>query len=102
MQGGSKNSEEQKIIFQPKIGVDESEGVDKKMTKNDLTRRVYSQKCDASHTNSSMYFFLLLNLSFLVSHEPLRILLQVKRKKKASISLSVYLRKLYNICTNIL
>ena len=30
-----------------------------------------SQKSDASHTNSSMYFFLLFSLSFLVSHEAL-------------------------------
>ena len=32
--------------------------VDNESNKNDIRRRVYSQKSDAPHTNCSVYFFL--------------------------------------------
>ena len=34
------------------------EGVDSKGTKNDIGKRVCSQKCDVLQTHSSIYFFL--------------------------------------------
>ena len=52
----------------------------KKATKNDIRRRTCSQKNDAAHTNSLLYFFLHLNLSLLVSHEALITLQQARRK----------------------
>ena len=52
----------------------------KKASKNDIESRACSQKNDVSHTNSSIYFFLQLNLSFLVSHKVLIILQRPIRK----------------------
>ena len=46
----------------------------KKATENDIESKACSQKSDVPDTNLSLYFFLKLNLSFLVFHEALVIL----------------------------
>ena len=51
-----------------------------KVTKNDITRRARSQKRDVPRTNFSMYFFVLLNIFLLHSHEALIILQRATRK----------------------
>ena len=47
-----------KIFIEIEIGVKGREGVDKKLIKHDIRRRVCSQKSDVPHTSFTMYFFL--------------------------------------------
>ena len=70
-----------KCFFRRKIGVDEREGVheksDKKWHEKESVRPI---KWCPTHANSSMYFFLQLNLFFLDSYEALIILQRAARK----------------------
>ena len=63
-----------------------------KATKSDIERRTFSQKSDVPDTNSSMYFFVLLKLSLLVSHEALIILQRATKRTHPGKSLTVYLK----------
>ena len=73
----------------------------KKATKK-LRKESVQSKSDILHTNSSMYYFLELNLSFLVSQEAQIILQQATKKAHPRKNLPMYLKQLYNICTKIL
>ena len=65
----------------------------KKTANGIIERRAFSQKSDVPHTNSSMYFFLQLNLCcFLVSHEALIILKRATKRTHQRKNLPVYLK----------
>ena len=69
------------------------EKVDKeRKQQKDIERRVCSQKSDIPHPNSSMYFFLKLNVSFLVSHEALIVLQRTTKRAHLRKSPSLYLK----------
>ena len=54
-------------------------------------------KSDIPHSNSSIYFFLWLSLSFWFSHEVLMVLQQATKRAHPKKSLPVYLKQLHNI-----
>ena len=64
------------------------DGVDKETSKNDIETGHIVKKSDVLDTNFSMYIFLELNLSFLVSQESLIILQRATKR----ICMSVYLK----------